>query len=406
LNINNNKEVNLKLKVLVADKFPDKYIQQMKDLDLEVIYNPKLGEKDLPEAAKDVDIIVVRSTVVNEETINNGTKLNLIIRAGSGVNNINIAAANKKGIYVTNCPGMNAVAVAELAIGLMISLDRFIPDNVSDFGKGTWNKDKYSKGKGLKGKTLGLIGVGNIGKEVARRALAFEMNVYGKDITRIEGVQIKDFSEMDQLLPLCDIVTIHLPSTQQTKGLFNKQMFSYMKNGSYLINTSRQDIIVEDDLLEAIKEKNIRYACDVFKGEPESKSGEVSSKLQNNPNIYVTHHIGASTEQAQDAVAQETVNIINHFVHSGVIDHWVNRAKITDAHFQLVVKHYDKPGVLASVLDVIRSGHINIEEIENIIFEGGIAACCTMKLQTAATAEMLKKISENTNVISVSHVEI
>jgi D-3-phosphoglycerate dehydrogenase len=396
----------MKLKVLVADKFPDKYIQQMKDLDLEVIYEPKLGEKDLPEAAKDVDIVVVRSTVVNEETINNSKKLNLIIRAGSGVNNINIAAANKKGIYVTNCPGMNAVAVAELAIGLMISLDRFIPDNVADFNKGIWNKDKYSKGKGLKGKTLGLIGVGNIGKEVAKRALAFEMNVYGKDITRIEGVQIKDFSEMDQLLPLCDIVTIHLPATPQTKGLFNKQMFSYMKTGAYLINTSRHDIIVEDDLLEAIKEKNIRYACDVFKGEPEAKSGEVSSKLQNNPNIYVTHHIGASTEQAQDAVAQETVNIIKKFVHSGVIDHWVNRAKITDAHYQLVVKHYDKPGVLASVLDVIRSGNINIEEIENIIFEGGIAACCTMKLQTAATAEMLKTISENPNVLSVSHVEI
>lgn len=396
----------MKLKVLVADKFPDKYIQQMKDLDLEVIYSPKLGKKDLPEAAKDADILVVRSTIVNEETINNSKKLNLIIRAGSGVNNINIPAANKKGIYVTNCPGMNAVAVAELAMGLMISLDRLIPDNVSDFNKSVWNKDKFSKGKGLKGKTLGLIGVGNIGKEVAKRALAFEMNVYGKDITRIEGVQIKDFSEMDQLLPLCDIVTIHLPATPQTKGLFNKQMFSYMKDGAYLINTSRQDIVVEDDLLEAIKEKNIRYACDVFKGEPEAKSGEVSSKLQNNPNVYVTHHIGASTEQAQDAVAEETVKIIKKFICSGVIDHWVNRAKISDAHFQLVVKHYDKPGVLASVLDVIRSGDINIEEIENIIFEGGIVACCTMKLKHPATADMLKQINENPDVLSVSHVEI
>ncbi|BDQ04238.1 3-phosphoglycerate dehydrogenase [Ignavibacterium sp.] len=396
----------MKLKVLIADKFPDKYIQELKALDLDVIYEPKLGEKDLPKAAEDVDILVVRSTVVNEETINNSKKLNLIIRAGSGVNNIAISAANKKGIYVANCPGMNAVAVAELTIGLMIALDRFIPDNVSDFRNGIWNKDKYSKGKGLKGKTLGIIGVGNIGKEVAKRALAFEMNVYGKDISRIEGVQIKDFSEMDQLLPLCDIVTIHLPATPQTKGLFNKQMFSYMKDGAYLINTSRHDIIVEEDLLEAIKEKNLRVALDVFKGEPEGKSGEVKSQLQNNPNIYVTHHIGASTEQAQDAVAEETVRIIKHYVHSGVIDHWVNRAKVTDAKYQLVVKHYDKPGVLASVLDVIRQGNINIEEIENIIFEGGIAACCTMKLKLPATAEMLKQISENPNVISVSHVEI
>jgi D-3-phosphoglycerate dehydrogenase len=179
-----------------------------------------------------------------------------------------------------------------------------------------------------------------------------------------------------------------------------------MKDGAYLINTSRQDVINEDDLLEAVKEKNIRYACDVFKGEPEGKAGEVSSKLMNNPNIYVTHHIGASTEQAQDAVAEETLNIIKKFVHSGVIDHWVNRAKIIDANFQLVVKHYDKPGVLAGVLDILRQGDINVEEIENVIFDGGIAASCTMKLKNAATADMLKKMSENSNVISVSHVEI
>jgi D-3-phosphoglycerate dehydrogenase len=395
----------MKLKVLIADKFPEKYIKQMKDLDLDVTYEPKLGEKDLVEAAKEVDILVVRSTIVNEETIKTSKNLNLIIRAGSGVNNINIQAANRKGVYVANCPGMNAVAVAELAFGLMISLDRLIPDNVIDFRKGVWNKNKYSKGKGLKGKTLGIIGVGAIGKEVAKRAIAFGMNVYGKDITRIEGVQIKDFSEMDQLLPLCDIITIHLPATPETKGLFNKKMFNYMKDGALLINTSRQDIVVEEDLIEAIKEKNLRVALDVLKGEPESKTGEVNSPLQDNPNIYVTHHIGASTEQAQDAVAEETVNIIRHFTRSGIIDHWVNRAKLTDARYQLVVKHFDKPGVLASVLDLIKDNKINIEEIENLIFDGGIAACCTMKLKNPVTAEMLKKMSENPDILSVSHVE-
>ncbi len=396
----------MKLKVLVADKFPEKYIQQMKDLELAVSYEPKLGEKDLVDAAKEVDILIVRSTVVNEDTIKASKNLNLIIRAGSGVNNINIQAANKKGIYVANCPGMNAVAVAELAFGLMLSLDRFIPDNVIDFRNGKWNKDKYSKGRGLKGKTLGIIGVGAIGKEVAKRALAFDMNVYGKDITRIEGVQIKDFSEMDQLLPLCDVITIHLPATPETKGLFNKKMFSYMKDGALVVNTSRQDVVVEDDLLEAIKEKNIRYACDVFKGEPESKTGEVKSHFQDNPNIYVTHHIGASTGQAQDAVAEETINIIKHYTHSGIIDHWVNRAKVTDSHYQLVVKHFDKPGVLAGVLDLLREGDINVEEIENVIFDGGVAASCTMKLRNSASADMLKKMSENQNVISVSHVEL
>ena len=396
----------MKVKVLIADKFPESYIQDLKDLDLDVNFSPKLGENDLPDAIKDVDILVVRSTKVNEETINKSENLNLIVRAGAGVNNINIGAANKKGIYVANCPGMNSVAVAELAMGLMISLDRRIPDNVIDFKNGKWNKAEYSKAEGLKGKTLGIIGVGNIGKEVAKRALAFGMNVYGKDISRIEGVAIKDFSEMNQLLPLCDIVTVHLPSTPQTKGLFNNEMFSYMKQNALLINTARAELIDEEAMIEAIKTKNIRVALDVLKDEPEQKSGEVNSPLKDNPNVYVTHHIGASTEQAQNAVAAETVRVIKDFVSSGIIAHWVNRARISDAHFQLVVKHFDKPGVLANILNIIRDGNINIEEIENIIFDGGVVACCTMKLKNSISTDMLKLMNENPDVLSVSHVAI
>ncbi len=394
------------MKVLIADKFPDRYIQDLKELGLEVIYNPKLGENDLPEAAKEVDILVVRSTVVNEKTIYESRNLSLIVRAGAGVNNIAIAAANRKGVYVSNCPGKNAIAVAELTIGLMIALDRWIPDNVIDFRNGIWNKDKYSKAQGLYGRTLGVIGVGNIGKEVAKRALALGMNVYGKDISRIEGIAIKDFSEMDQLLPLCDVVSVHLPLTEQTRNLFDQKMFSYMKDGALFINTSRAEIVDEDALLWAVENKKIRAALDVFKDEPEAKSGTVSSKLQSNQNIYVTHHIGASTEQAQNAVAEETVRIIKDYLTSGVIAHWVNRARITDAKYQLVVKHYDRPGVLASVLNVIRQANINIEEIENVIFDGGIVACCTMKLKDPLSQELLNQIKNDENVLSISHVAI
>lgn len=394
------------MKVLIADKFPDQYIKKLKDSEIDVIYNPKLGENDLPEAAKDVDCLVVRSTIVNAATIENSQNLNLIVRAGAGVNNIDIKAANKKGVYVSNCPGKNSIAVAELALGLMLALDRRIPHNVADFKAGKWNKGEYSKAEGLFGKTLAIVGYGNIGKEVAKRAQAFGMNIYAKDISRIEGYGVKDFSEFDQILPIADIVTIHLPATTQTKGLFNDDMFKLMKPGALLINTSRHDIIDEDALIRAIKEKNIRAGLDVFKGEPEAKDGPVSSKLQEIDNVYITHHIGASTEQAQNAVAEETVNIILRYINSGVIDHWVNRAKITDTHYQLVVKHYDKPGVLAGILDVLRDGSINIEEIENIIFDGGLVACCTMKLKTPATADMLETFRNNPNVITYSHVSL
>ncbi len=396
----------MKVKVLIADKFPDLYIEQLKAMDLDVIYNAKLGENDLPAAAEDVDIIVVRSTIVNAETIKAGKKLNLIIRAGAGVNNINIPAANQKGVYVANCPGMNSVAVAELAMGLILSLDRRIPDNVIDFRGGVWNKGEYSKAEGLLGKNLAIIGVGAIGKEVAKRAVSFGMNVYGKDIFPFESDIIEKFSDMEKMLPTADIISIHLPLTPETRGLFNKQMFSYLKPGALLINTSRADVIDEDALIEAIKEKNIRCGFDVFKGEPEGKSGAVTSKLLNNPNVYVTHHIGASTEQAQNAVAGETVRIIRDYTRSGVIAHWVNRAKTKDSRYQLVVKHYNRSGVLTSILEVINKANINIEDIENVIFDGGVAACCTMKLKEAISADVLKVISANENVLNVSHAAI
>lgn len=396
----------MKMKVLIADKFPEQYIQKLRDADIDVIYNPKLGENDLPEAAKEVDCLIVRSTVVNAATIENSKNLNLIVRAGAGVNNIDIKAANKKGIYVSNCPGKNSIAVAELAIGLMIALDRRIPDNVADFKAGKWNKGEYSKAEGIFGKTLAIIGYGAIGKEVAKRAQALGMNIYAKDISRIEGYGVKDFSEFDQILPIADIVTLHLPATPQTKGLFNDNMFNMMKPGAIFINTSRADVVDEEALIKAVKEKNLKVGLDVFKGEPEDKSGSVSSKLQELNNVYVTHHIGASTEQAQNAVAEETINIILQYINSGVIAHWVNKAKKTDTHFQLIIKHFDKPGVLASILDVLREGSINIEEVENKIFDEGLVACCTMKLQRAATSEMLEKIRNNSDVITYSHISL
>ncbi len=315
----------MKLKVLIADKFPDLHIQQMKDLGCEVIYSPKLGENDIPEAAKDVDLIIVRSTIVNAAAINSGTNLKIIIRAGSGVNNIDLKAATEKGVYVTNCPGMNSIAVAELAMGLIISLDRRIPDNVTDFNKGVWNKGEYSKAEGLFGKTLGIIGTGAIGREVAKRAQAFGMKTLGKDVIKTEGAGITYVDDLKELLSQCDIITLHLPANAQTKGMFNKEVFSYLKPNTLLVNTSRADIIDEDALLEAIELKKIRAAVDVFKGEPEQKEGEVKSKLQGNKNIYVTHHIGASTEQAQTAVAEETVRIIKKYLDTGEIINCVNK---------------------------------------------------------------------------------
>ena len=312
------------MKVLIADKFPDNHIQSLLNSGVEVIYEPKLGENDIPNKVGDINVIVVRSTVVNANTINNGSDLKLIIRAGSGYNNIDVAAATAKGVAVANTPGKNSIAVAELAMGLIISLDRKIPDNVRDFNAGVWNKAKYSKAAGLAGKTLGIIGVGNIGKEIAKRAQAFGMNVIGYDAYKQEGSGVEYVDEIEKLISSADIISLHIPSNSMTKGMFNEKLFELMKNGAILINTSRAEVIDEDALLKAVKEKGILVGADVFKGEPEGKDGNVSSKLQNVEGIYITHHIGASTEQAQDAVAEETIKIILEYQKNQVVLHCVN----------------------------------------------------------------------------------
>jgi D-3-phosphoglycerate dehydrogenase len=313
------------MKVLIADKFPDNHIQTLKDNGIEVVYEAKAGENDIPNLVKDAEFIVVRSTNVNAAAINAGANLKIVIRAGSGYNNIDVKAATEKGISVSNTPGKNSIAVAELAMGLLVSLDRKIPDNVKDFNAGVWNKAKYSKAEGLFGKTLGIIGVGNIGKEIAKRAQAFGMKVIGYDVVKSEGIGIEYIEDLEKLISRSDVITLHVPANPQTKGMFNDKLFGLMKKGAMLINTSRADVIDEDALIKAVKEKGIIAAVDVFKGEPEGKDGAVISKLQNVDGIYVTHHIGASTEQAQDAVAEETIKIILEYKKSGQILHCVNK---------------------------------------------------------------------------------
>ena len=313
------------MKVLIADKFPENHIKTLRDAGFEIIYEPKAGENDIPNVVKDAEFIVVRSTNVNAAAINAASNLKIVIRAGSGYNNIDVAAATAKGISVSNTPGKNSIAVAELAMGLIISLDRKIPDNVKDFSNGVWNKAKYSKAEGLFGKTLGIIGVGNIGKEIAKRAQAFGMKVIGYDVFKTEGIGIEYIDDVEKLISMADVITLHVPANPQTKGMFNEKLFGLMKKGAMLINTSRADVIDEDSLIKAVKEKGIFAGVDVFKGEPEGKDGVVTSKLQNIEGIYVTHHIGASTEQAQDAVAEETVKIIMDYKNTGKVLHCVNK---------------------------------------------------------------------------------
>jgi len=399
------------MKVVVADKFPDKYISELQSLNLEVDYNPKLGADDLAEAAKNATILIVRSTVVNEKCINNSHELSLIIRAGAGVNNIDLKAASAKGIYVANCPGKNSIAVAELAMGLILAIDRKIPDNVIDFRNGVWNKGSYSKADGLYGKKLGVIGVGKIGMELITRARSFGIDVYAwsRSLTpeKADEAGVQYCKTIEELIDAVDIVSVHLALKAETKGIISKDIIGRMKPGTIFINTARAEVVDEDALIQAADAGKIRVGTDVFTDEPEQKEGAFTSKLQSVKNIYVTHHIGASTEQAQNAVAAAAISIVKEYATKGNVQNWINRCDQTDAGWQLIVRHYDKPGVLANVMTVLKEGNINAEELENVIFDGKIAACCTIQLDAEPSEEMLEKIRSKTDeVISATLINL
>ena len=395
------------MRVLIADKFEQSGIAALKAAGCEVLSQPGLKDEALAQevARFRPDVLVVRSTKVSEAVLSAGA-LKLVVRAGAGYNTIDVAAASRRGIYVSNCPGKNSIAVAELAFGLILSLDRRIPDNVASLREGHWNKAEYSKARGLFGRTLGLIGVGQIGREMIPRARGFGMPVaaWSRSLTperaRQLGVEFK-LSPLD-VAASADIVSVHLALTTETRGLIGKSFFDAMRPGGFFINTSRAEVVDADALAEAVRSKGIRAGLDVFATEPAGGTGDFADEIVKLNGVYGTHHIGASTDQAQEAIASETVRIVRTFKETGKVPNVVNLAKSTPATCALVVRHRDRPGVLASVLDVISTARINVQEMENIVFEGAEAAVARIHLEAEPSAEVLERIlASNPDVLEI-----
>src|SRR6266542_4253634 len=342
------------MKVLVADKFEKSGIDGLKDLGCDVVYQPDLKDDALTEAigSSGAEVLIVRSTKVTRAMLEVG-RLSLVIRAGAGYNTIDLEAASERGIYVANCPGKNAIAVAELAFGLILALDRRVADNAADLKRGVWNKKEYSKARGLFGRTLGLIGVGGIGGEMIPRAGAFGMPVvaWSRSLTpeKARRLGIERASSPEDVAARADVVSVHVALKPETKGLIGEKFFAAMKPGSFFVNTSRAEVVDQAALEQAIKEKGLRVALDVFNEEPSGGSAEVKASIFQLPGVIGTHHIGASTEQAQEAIAAETVRIVRDYVETGRAPNVVNLAKKSPSCCLLVVRHYDRVGVLASV---------------------------------------------------------
>lgn len=400
------------MKILIADKFEQSGQDGLRAIDCEVLYQPDLKDDALVAAIAESqpDALVVRSTRVTEPMMDAGA-IKLIVRAGAGYNTIDVAAASNRGIYVSNCPGKNSIAVAELAFALILALDRSIADNVIQLRAGQWNKKEFSKARGLYGRTLGLVGVGKIGQEMIPRARAFGMPVIAwsrsltPELAIALGVEHK--ASPNDVASEADIVSVHVALKPDTRSFIGADIFNSMKEGAYFINTSRGEVVDQQALVHAMKSRCIRAGLDVYVAEPTSATGEFTDKIAQEANLYGTHHIGASTEQAQEAIAAETVRIIQTFKETGRVPNVVNLAQRTPATHMLVVRHRDRPGVLAQVLDAIRNANINVQEMENIVFEGSEAAVARINLEAAPQANTLETLKmENTDIIELNLISL
>ena len=409
--------------VLVADQFEQSGIDGLNAAGCEVFHDPQLADATLVEALHHTraDVLVVRSTKVTAPMMDAGP-LALIVRAGAGYNTIDVKAASARGIYVSNCPGRNAVAVAELAFGLLLSLDRRIPDGVADLRAGRWNKKEYSKATGLKGRTLGLLGYGSIGREMALRARAFGMHLaiwsrhLAPGVADLEALslpagphdlRVDVVATPEDVAASCDALTVHLALAPETRGLVNAALLSRLKPGACFINTARAEIVDQDALEQAIRDRGLRVALDVYKDEPSASTGDFTDPIAKQPGVYGTHHIGASTEQAQEAIADETVRIVRTFKQTGKVPNVVNLATQTPATWRLIVRHRDKPGVLAHIFDQLRAASINVQETENVIFAGAEAAVARINLDNRPTDAVIVLIaSGHPDVLSAQLVAI
>ena len=396
------------MRILVADKLASFVNGRLEGPDREVFFDPKLSGADLTRKIAEVtpDVLVVRSTKVTRADFEASEKLALVVRAGAGVNTIDGAAASERGIYVANCPGKNAIAVAELAMLHLLNLDRRIVDNVVALRAGEWNKKELGVARGLRGRTLAVIGAGSIGLEVIRRAQAFGMriHVWSWGFTERDAAELNVtlFGSKEDAVRDADAVTVHLALVPATEKCLGESFFEAMKKGASFINTSRGEVVDHQALAKAIESKGLRVGLDVFEREPSAAQAKFDDPLAKHPNVYGTHHIGASTDEAEEAVGEEVLRIIDAFALGKPIPNCVNLAQRTPATHVIVVRHADRIGVLASVFGALREAEINVQDMQNVVFEGAHAACARIAVDRHPDEATLARIRASAHVYAVS----
>lgn len=384
------------MRVLVADRLSESSLDEMRTLGVDVSYEPELSAALLPERLADINVLVVRGTEVTKAAFDAGSALNLVIRAGAGVQNIDVATASERGIYVANCPGKNAAAVAELTFALIGCLDRRVPDAVASLREGRWEKDEYARAVGLRGRSVGILGMGHVGRAVARIAQAYDMPVYAwsRSFTAAKAAElgVTRVTSPSELAKVSDIFSVHLELSERTRGIVDRKLLSLLKPGAFFVNTARNELVDYDALLEVAAQKSLRVGLDVLPGEPETRHSTYQHPILKSALVYAVPHIGASTDQAQIAIANETVRILRSFLTKGEVPNVVNIAESSYSRYQLVVRHVDQVGALANVLGVLKRHGINVQELDNTVFEGARAACAKIRVSSRPSDACLSEI--------------
>lgn len=393
------------MKVLIADKLSETVSSGLQALGLQVESRPELSAEDIPQALDGVGILIVRSTRVTAAAMEQANNLALVIRAGAGVNTIDLPSASARGIYVTNCPGKNTAAVAELAIGLLIAADRQIVDATITLREGSWQKKRFGASRGLRGRTLGVLGFGAIGQAVAARAAGLGMQVcawsrsLSSKVDQDLGIEVVD--SPIEVARMSDAVSVHLALCEQTRSLIDKDFFGALKPGAIFVNTARGELVDMPALLEALETKQLRVGLDVFPEEPSGGTAEFA-ETDLAQRIVCTPHIGASTGEASEAIATEVFRIVEIYLKTGHPPVAVNLCARSHATCHLVVRHYNRVGVLASILDGLRSQEINVEEMDNVIFDGEHAACCSLLLSQEPSEKFMASLKADEAILHVA----
>ncbi|MBE9375454.1 hydroxyacid dehydrogenase [Saccharopolyspora sp. HNM0983] len=317
------------MRVLVADTFPETRLAELAADGHAYRYRPEATTGELPAEVAGMQALVVRSTRVPAEVVTAGGDLRLVIRAGAGTDTIDTAAAARAGVRVCNVPGRNSAAVAELACALLLALDRDIVGNVTALRTGTWDKAGFSRARGIADRDVGIVGLGRIGLEFAARVAAFGARVHtvakpgrsAEVAERAEQLGVRYVDDLPALARTCDVLSLHAPGDSGT--LLDRHVLAELRPGAIVLNTARAHLVDEAALIEVMDARGILAGIDVFAAEPAGGTGTISSNLAAHPNVYGTHHIGASTRQAQDAVAAEVVRMLRAF-GQGEVRHCVN----------------------------------------------------------------------------------